>query len=48
MRRFIYMLIVCLFFLSACTVPPGQIKKQAAPGQIKKTTGEHPVSGKEK
>ncbi len=32
------------FFLSACNIPPGQIKKEAAPGQIRKTPGKNPVS----
>lgn len=33
-----------LFFLSGCSIPPGQIRKEEAPGQIRKTTGENPVS----
>ncbi len=46
MKRVTWILIVSLFFLSSCIIPPGQVKKQYAPGQIKKVTGVHPVSGK--
>jgi starvation-inducible outer membrane lipoprotein len=48
MKKIIWLMIAGFFFISACTVPPGQIKKQTAPGQIKKTTGEHPGKGKKK
>jgi len=34
-------------FLAGC-VPPGQIKKQTAPGQVQKTIGYNPASGKVK
>jgi starvation-inducible outer membrane lipoprotein len=35
-----------LIFVTACAAPPGQIKKQTAPGQIQKETGYNPASGK--
>lgn len=40
--------LLVMFFMQACIVPPGQIKKQSAPGQIKKVTGENPASDKKK
>jgi len=48
MKKLILLLIIFLFFLTGCTVPPGQIKKQTAPGQVNKITGENPASGKMK
>ena len=42
MRKVYYLMFVGLIGLSSCVVvkaPPGQAKKQAAPGQVKKTTG---------
>lgn len=38
-------------FLAGCVVikaPPGQVKKQSAPGQVQKATGYNPASGKMK
>jgi starvation-inducible outer membrane lipoprotein len=46
MKKVAWMLIAMLFFLSGCIVPPGQIKKYKAPGQVKKVTGKNPASGK--
>ena len=46
MKKIVLILIALMFFLSSCIVPPGQVKKQYAPGQVKKVTGVHPVSGK--
>lgn len=48
MKKLILSLTAVLFLAANCTIPPGQIKKQAAPGQIKKVTGENPASGKNK
>lgn len=42
MRKLYFLVIVMLVGMSSCVVvkvPPGQTKKQAAPGQVKKTTG---------
>jgi hypothetical protein len=35
-------------FLLGCSVPPGQVKKQSAAGQVQKKTGVNPASGKKK
>ena len=45
--RSITLSILALFALQAagCAVPPGQIKKQSAPGQVMKRTGVNPASG---
>ncbi|MEK8090851.1 hypothetical protein [Thermithiobacillus plumbiphilus] len=45
--RSITLSILVLFALQAagCAVPPGQIKKQSAPGQVMKRTGVNPASG---
>jgi len=49
MKKALWLLLLsALFFIANCTVPPGQIKKQTAPGQVKKVTGENPASGKKK
>ncbi len=48
MKKIAWLVIASLFFISSCTVPPGQLKKQTAPGQIKKVTGENPAAGKKK
>ena len=48
MKKMALISIALIFFLSGCIVPPGQVKKQSAPGQIKKVTGVHPVTGKMK
>jgi hypothetical protein len=45
MRSLLLVLIV-LFIFGCRHVPPGQIKKQTAPGQIQKNTGYNPASGK--
>jgi len=45
MKKIALILIAVMFLFSGCLVPPGQVKKQSAPGQIKKATGVHPVSG---
>ena len=47
-KKVILLLIILAFGLSSCIVPPGQVKKQKAPGQIKKETGYNPASGKYK
>jgi hypothetical protein len=42
MRKLYFLMIVILVGMSSCVVvkvPPGQAKKQTAPGQVKKTTG---------
>lgn len=39
-------LVIAVSLLSAACVPPGQIKKEAAPGQVQKDTGYNPASGK--
>jgi hypothetical protein len=47
MKKMILLTISILFLFSSCfVVPPGQIKKQKAPGQVKKITGRNPASGK--
>ena len=46
MKKIALILIAVMFLLSSCLFPPGQVKKQSAPGQIKKATGVHPISGK--
>jgi hypothetical protein len=47
MKRMILLTISILFLFSSCVlVPPGQIKKRTAPGQVKKITGRNPASGK--
>ena len=46
MKKIALILIAVMFLFSGFLVPPGQVKKQSAPGQIKKATGVHPVSGK--
>ncbi len=46
MKKIAFILIAVMFLFSSCSIPPGQVKKQSAPGQIKKDTGVHPVSGK--
>ena len=46
MKKIALILIAIMFLLSSCLIPPGQVKKQSAPGQIKKATGVHPVTGK--
>ncbi len=47
MKKMILLTISVLFLFSSCAlVPPGQIKKRTAPGQIKKITGRNPASGK--
>jgi starvation-inducible outer membrane lipoprotein len=48
MKKVVWILIAALFFLSSCIIPPGQIKKHSAPGQIKKITGKNPASWKKK
>ncbi len=48
MKKVILLFIVLAFGLSSCIVPPGQVKKQKAPGQIKKETGYNPAPGKYK
>ncbi|MEW5790936.1 MAG: hypothetical protein ACOY5C_01715 [Pseudomonadota bacterium] len=45
MKRNAPFAILAAFTLSACAIPPGQIKKQTAPGQVMQKTGVHPVSG---
>lgn len=48
MKRLLAIMIAtsaCLV-LSSCAVPPGQVKRQAAPGQVKKYTGCNYRSGK--
>lgn len=39
-------LFLVLITITGCHVPPGQIKKQNAPGQIQKQAGYNPASGK--
>jgi hypothetical protein len=41
MRKVFYLMVVSMIFASCVVVkvPPGQAKKPAAPGQVKKTTG---------
>jgi len=54
MKKMILLAISILFLFYGClVVPPGQVKKQIAPGQItappgqvKKITGRNPASGK--
>jgi starvation-inducible outer membrane lipoprotein len=46
MKKIALILIAVMFLFSGCLVPPGQVKKQSAPGQIKKATGVHPLAGK--
>lgn len=45
MRKNALFAILAAFTLSACAIPPGQIKKQTAPGQIMQKTGVNPASG---
>ena len=47
MKKILLALVVCSIILGGC-VPPGQIKKETAPGQIQKDTGYNPASGKVK
>lgn len=47
MKVLLAVLVGSIFFINGCaSVPPGQIKKQSAPGQVKKNTGYNPASGK--
>jgi len=45
MRNFLLIMLLGVF-IAGCIIPPGQVKKQSAPGQIKKKTGYNPASGK--
>jgi hypothetical protein len=45
MRRVLLIALLAAFVSSGC-VPPGQVKKEAAPGQVQKETGYNPASGK--
>lgn len=44
--RSLLLVFVVLFIVGCCHIPPGQIKKQSAPGQIQHHTGYNPASGK--
>lgn len=47
MKRLLIVAVLAAFVSSGC-VPPGQVKKQTAPGQVQKETGYNPASGKVK
>lgn len=42
--RILAVLVMAAFVAGCCHVPPGQIKKNLAPGQIKKVTGVNPMA----
>lgn len=46
MRKLLLVILVGAFVAGCAHVPPGQIKKETAPGQIQKHTGYNPASGK--
>lgn len=50
MKRMTMLIVPAVFLLTGCLVhvPPGQIKKETAPGQVQKNTGYNPASGKVK
>lgn len=45
MKKYFLLVIVAVFLFMGC-VPPGQVKKESAPGQVQKDTGYNPASGK--
>ncbi len=47
MKKYLLLVIAAAFLFMGC-VPPGQVKKESAPGQIQKDTGYNPASGKTK
>jgi hypothetical protein len=48
MGKMIWSVITALLIFASCSIPPGQFKKQLAPGQMKKVTGQKSASGKHK
>ena len=50
MNKLVIPMAVAALLAAGCvvTVPPGQSKKQFAPGQVQKQTGYNPASGKVK
>lgn len=50
MRKLAVLMTVSALLAAGCVVkvPPGQVKKQSAPGQVQKQTGFNPASGKSK
>jgi hypothetical protein len=47
MRKLLLIVALAAFVSTGC-VPPGQVKKETAPGQVQKDTGYNPASGKVK
>jgi hypothetical protein len=47
MKRLLIVALLAAIISPGC-VPPGQVKKQTAPGQVQKETGYNPASGKVK
>jgi len=44
--RILAVILIGMFVMGCAHVPPGQIKKLSAPGQIKKVTGVNPKAAK--